>query len=60
MLQPAWGDMTRGILSAGLLLGVAIGFAHVVAGAGSPARELTPFLYLQIGDPTWLRLHAGV
>jgi uncharacterized protein len=60
MLQPAWGDMTRGILSAGLLLGGAIGFAHLVAGAGSPRESWLARLYLQIGDPTWLRLHAGL
>jgi uncharacterized protein len=53
-----WGDPTRGIVSAGLLVGVAIAFVHVVAPAGSARESWMARLYLQFGDPAALREHA--
>jgi membrane protease YdiL (CAAX protease family) len=53
-----WGDPTRGIVSAGLLVGASIAFVHVAAPAGSPRESWMARLYLQFGDPAALREHA--
>jgi membrane protease YdiL (CAAX protease family) len=57
LVRPEWGDATRGILSAALLLGGTVAFVHVVAPAGSPQESWTARIYLQLGDPGWLRAH---
>jgi membrane protease YdiL (CAAX protease family) len=57
-LRFVWGDPTRGILSAGVLVGAALGFVHVVAPVGSARESWLARLYLQFGDPTALREHA--
>ena len=57
-LRFVWGDPTRGIVSAALLVGGAIAFVHVVAPAGSARESWMARLYLQFGDPTTLREHA--
>ena len=58
-LRPAWGDATRGILSAAILVAVSIAFVHAVAPAGSPRESWLARLYLQLGNPTELRTHVG-
>jgi membrane protease YdiL (CAAX protease family) len=60
LVRPAWGDTTRGILSAAMLVAAAIAFVHVVAPAGSARESWTARLYLQLGDPRWLRGHASL
>ena len=60
LVRPAWGDATRGLLSAALIFGAAAAFVHVVVPHGSPRESWLARLYLQLGDPTWLRAHAGV
>jgi len=60
LIQPAWGDATRGLLSAAILFGVAVGAVRVVAPAGSPRESWLARIYLQLGDPAWLRVHAGL
>jgi uncharacterized protein len=57
-LKPVWGDPTRGILSAILLVGAALAFVHVVTPTGGPRESWMARLYLQFGDPTSLRAHA--
>jgi hypothetical protein len=57
-LKPVWGDPTRGILSAVLLVAAGLAFVHVVAPAGGPRESWMARLYLQLGDPTSLHLHA--
>jgi membrane protease YdiL (CAAX protease family) len=57
-LKPVWGDPTRGILSAILLVGAGLAFVHVVAPSGSPRESWMARLYLQFGDPSSLRAHA--
>jgi len=57
-MKPVWGDPTRGIASAGLLLGAALAFVHIVAPVGSPRESWLARLYLQFGDPATLRAHA--
>jgi len=60
LVQPGWGDATRGILSAALFFAGAMGLLRVLAPVGSPRESWTARLYLQLGDPTWLRAHAAV
>jgi membrane protease YdiL (CAAX protease family) len=60
MVRPEWGDATRGILSAALLLGAAVAFSHVVTPEGSPRSSWMARVYLQLGDPGWLRAHTGM
>jgi membrane protease YdiL (CAAX protease family) len=57
-MKPVWGDPTRGIASAALLVGAAIAFVHVAAPVGSDRESWMARLYLQFGDPTRLRDHA--
>ncbi len=57
-LKPVWGDPTRGILSAILLVGAGIAFVHVVAPTGGARESWMARLYLQFGDPAVLREHA--
>ncbi len=60
LVRPEWGDATRGILSAALLLGGAVAFLRVVAPAGSSRESWMARIYLQLGDPGWLRAHTGL
>jgi membrane protease YdiL (CAAX protease family) len=60
LVQPAWGDATRGLLSAAILLGGAVLGLRVLAPNGSPRESWVARLYLQLGDPAWLRGHAAV
>jgi membrane protease YdiL (CAAX protease family) len=60
LVQPAWGDATRGLLSAAVLLGGSVLALRVLAPNGSPRESWVARLYLQLGDPTWLRAHAAV
>jgi membrane protease YdiL (CAAX protease family) len=57
-LKFVWGDPTRGIGSAAVLVAVALAFVHVVAPLGSPRESWLARLYLQFGDPAALREHA--
>ena len=59
LLMPAWGDATRGILSTAVLLAGAAAASHLIAPTGSPRESWLARLYLQIGDPNWLRAHAA-
>jgi len=60
LLRPEWGDATRGIMSAALLLAGAVAVIHLVAPVGSPRESWTARLYLQLGDPRWLRAHMAL
>jgi membrane protease YdiL (CAAX protease family) len=60
LIRPAWGDASQGIFSAAVLFGAAFAFLHTVAPAGSPRESWTARLYLQLGDPGWLRAHTGM
>jgi len=53
-----WGDPTRGIVSAAVLVLMSLTFVHVMAPAGSARESWVARLYLQFGDPTTLREHA--
>jgi membrane protease YdiL (CAAX protease family) len=53
-----WGDPTRGIVSAALLVAMSLAFVHAMAPAGSARESWVARLYLQFGDPTALREHA--
>jgi membrane protease YdiL (CAAX protease family) len=57
-LMPRWGDLSRGIVGAAALFGLAWLFARAVAPAGSPRQVWLVSLYGQIGDPTVLQAHA--
>jgi len=57
-LKFVWGDPTRGIVSAAVMVGAALAFVRVVAPAGSPRESWMARLYLQFGDPAALRDHA--
>jgi membrane protease YdiL (CAAX protease family) len=57
-MKPVWGDPTRGIASAALLVGAALAFVHVVTPVGSPRESWVARLYLQFGDPAALREHG--
>jgi membrane protease YdiL (CAAX protease family) len=56
--KPVWGDPTRGLGSAALLVGGALAFVHAVMPVGSARESWLARLYLQIGDPAVLRAHA--
>jgi membrane protease YdiL (CAAX protease family) len=56
-MKPIWGDPTRGLASAAVLVGGALAFVHVVAPVGSARESWLARLYLQFGDPTILRAH---
>ncbi len=58
-MRPVWGDPTRGILSAAVLVLCALAFVHLVAPVGSPRESWMARLYLQLGSPDVLREHAG-
>ncbi len=60
LVRPEWGDATRGILSAALLLGAAVVAQRTIAPAGTPRDAWTARIYLQLGDPGWLRGHTGL
>jgi membrane protease YdiL (CAAX protease family) len=57
-LRPIWGDPTRGIVSAAVLVLCAVGSVHVIAAAGSPRESWIARIYLQLGDPTALHDHT--
>jgi membrane protease YdiL (CAAX protease family) len=57
-LKPVWGDPTRGLGSAAVLVLASLAFVHVVAPVGSPRESWLARLYLQFGDPAALRAHA--
>jgi membrane protease YdiL (CAAX protease family) len=59
MFRPEWGDATRGIVSAGCLVAGAFAFVHFVVPAGSSRDGWMARIYLQFGDPRWLRAHTG-
>jgi membrane protease YdiL (CAAX protease family) len=59
-LRPRPGDPTKGILATGLLVLLAYGFTLVVSPVGSPRESWMARLYLQFGNPTWLRAHAAL
>jgi membrane protease YdiL (CAAX protease family) len=52
-LRPAWGDFTRGVLGATVLLGGAWVVAHGLA--GTPREAWLARVYLELGDPSVLR-----
>jgi membrane protease YdiL (CAAX protease family) len=60
LVQPAWGDATRAILSAVVLFGGAVAVIRVLAPTGTPRESWTARLYLQLGEPSWLRGHAAL
>jgi membrane protease YdiL (CAAX protease family) len=60
MIRLEWGDATRGILSAAVLFGAAVGVLHLVAPSGSPRDSWVARIYLQLGNPSYLRAHVGV
>jgi uncharacterized protein len=57
-LTPRWGDFTRGVVAAVLLLGLGWGFSRVVTQVGSPREIWLVTLYGQIGDPRVLQARA--
>ncbi|HTQ41445.1 MAG TPA: CPBP family intramembrane glutamic endopeptidase [Polyangiaceae bacterium] len=59
-LTPRWGDFTRGVVSAVLLVAVAWAFTRLVLPVGSPREIWIVTLYGQIGDPRQLQAHAPV
>jgi membrane protease YdiL (CAAX protease family) len=59
-LVPRWGDITRGIVGAGVLFGAALLFVRSFAQVGSPREIWLVSLYAQIGDPHVLQAHASV
>jgi membrane protease YdiL (CAAX protease family) len=59
-VRPEWGDMTRGIVSAAVLLGASVAFLHTFVPQGSPREGWMARIYLQLGDPQWLRAHNGM
>ena len=54
-IRPIWGDPTRGLLSAAVLVLGAVLFVHVVAPVGSPRESWMARIYLQLGSPDALR-----
>jgi membrane protease YdiL (CAAX protease family) len=57
-LTPRWGDFTRGVVAAVLLMGIAWGFSRVVTPVGSSREIWLVSLYGQIGDPKVLQAKA--
>jgi membrane protease YdiL (CAAX protease family) len=60
MLRPAWGDASRAFLVAMLLVGLAHGLRFVMDVRGGPALQWLMRVYLQLGDPGYVRAHAAV
>jgi len=61
LVRPVWGDATRGIVSAAILLGATVAIVnHALAPPGSVRESWMARIYLQLGDPRWLRSHSGV
>lgn len=54
------GDFTRGFCGAALLFGAAWAFSKVITPVGSDRESWLARLYLQLGDPTWLRKNVVV
>jgi hypothetical protein len=59
-LRFVWGDPTRGIVSAALLVIIALGVVHALAPAGSPRESWMARMYLQFGHPGILRDNAAL
>jgi membrane protease YdiL (CAAX protease family) len=57
-LRPRWGDFTRGVMGAVLLMGLAWAFSRLVTPRGSSHEIWLVTLYGQIGDPKVLRAHG--
>lgn len=57
-LTPRWGDFTRGVVAAALMVGVAWAFTRLVMPVGSPREIWLVTLYGQIGDPRVLQARA--
>lgn len=57
-VTPRWGDFTRGVVSAVLLVAVAWAFTRLVLPVGSPREIWIVTIYGQIGDPRQLQAHA--
>jgi hypothetical protein len=60
LFRPVWGDATRGIASAGVLFAAALLFTRAVAPMVSSRVAWTARIYLAIGDPRWLQVHAAL
>lgn len=58
-LTPRWGDFTRGVMGAVLLMAAAWGFSRVVTPVGSSREIWLVTLYGQIGDPKVLQAHGA-
>jgi membrane protease YdiL (CAAX protease family) len=58
-LKPVWGDPTRGLLSALVLVGASLALVRLVAPAGRARESWLARLYLQFGDPSSLHSHAA-
>src|SRR5271165_6836705 len=58
-LTPRWGDFTRGVMGAVLLVGAAWGFSRVVTPVGSSREVWLVTLYGQLGDPKVLQAHGA-
>jgi membrane protease YdiL (CAAX protease family) len=58
-LTPRWGDFSRGMVGAVLLMAAAWGFSRVVTPVGSPREIWLVTLYGQIGNPQTLQAHGA-
>lgn len=58
-LTPRWGDFSRGVVGAVLLMAGAWGFARVVTPTGSPREIWLVTLYGQFGDPKVLQARGA-
>jgi uncharacterized protein len=58
-LTPRWGDFSRGMVGAVVLMGAAWGFSRVVTPTGSPREIWLVTLYGQIGNPVVLQAHGA-
>jgi uncharacterized protein len=57
-ITPRWGDFTRGVVAAVLMVGVSWAFTRIVLPVGSPREIWIVTLYGQIGDPRRLQANA--
>jgi membrane protease YdiL (CAAX protease family) len=57
-ITPRWGDFTRGVVAAVLLVALAWAFTRIVLPVGSPREIWIVTLYGQIGDPRQLQARA--
>lgn len=57
-VTPRWGDFTRGVVAAALLVAAAWAFTRIALPVGSPREIWMVTLYGQIGDPRQLQAHA--